>query len=202
MKKLQIVLGIIALSLFLVSAANSAMIVDLIGDKDGFGIGAESGSSFDWTAIGSGDGDGTDVWMYGDYSYTHTYDISELSEPISYATLEIFTGGQGWYGESSIHVDSTLVGTLSDGDTDDGGSGENIAWLDTFDLTPYASLIDGAETITIDTVLSGDGWSLDYSEFTLSDDGTAPVPEPSTILLMGVGLLGLVGFNRKRFSRN
>jgi PEP-CTERM motif-containing protein len=31
--------------------------------------------------------------------------------------------------------------------------------------------------------------------------GSEPVPEPSTILLMGAGLLGLVGYNRKRFSK-
>ena len=31
---------------------------------------------------------------------------------------------------------------------------------------------------------------------------TAPVPEPSTILLMGIGLLGLVGYSRKRSKKS
>ena len=32
-------------------------------------------------------------------------------------------------------------------------------------------------------------------------DASHPVPEPSTILLIGVGLLGLVGYSRKHFSK-
>lgn len=31
--------------------------------------------------------------------------------------------------------------------------------------------------------------------------GAAPVPEPSTVLLMGAGLIGLIGYSRKRFNK-
>ena len=57
-------------------------------------------------------------------------------------------------------------------------------------------------------------WDVDFR--TLSIDGSsyfiisrlmehgdeaAPVPEPSTILLVGTGLLGIIGFGRKRLNK-
>ena len=78
-------------------------------------------------------------------------------------------------------------GTWDIGDVDSGLYG--------YDVTA-SYLVDGTFTVTLGSV-----WGDFYIGQSNLDVTYAPVPEPSTILLMGIGLLGLVGYSRKRFNK-
>lgn len=69
----------------------------------------------------------------------------------------------------------------------------------TLDSTAMANANTAGEfVLTLDRVNSGDFIAFDY--FELSGD-IDPIPEPATMLLFGTGLVGLIGYNRKRFSK-
>ena len=58
-------------------------------------------------------------------------------------------------------------------------------------------------TYNIEHLRNGSGKDVAaLSHFEGFSTGGAPVPEPSTMLLLGTGLLGLAGFSRKKFRKN
>ncbi len=75
-----------------------------------------------------------------------------------------------------------------------------------FTITSLMTLSDSG---TVDATLTAGYGDFYFNGATLTAEGTDPgaspvpahTPEPGTLLLMGTGLLGLVGYGRKRFSK-
>lgn len=137
------------------------------------------------------------------YSHATPGDFEVPWDIVNSATLTI----SGYWiddNNDTVAVEGTTVGTLTPG-------GFNFLWWDvpsfsSFDIVPtFSSWSTGAD---FDVTLSANGSFLDgvlyvnSSTFELDyENQTAPVPEPSTMLLFGVGALGLLGYSRKRSSK-
>lgn len=66
--------------------------------------------------------------------------------------------------------------------------------------------IMGSNALIKDVYLAGigyvwDGCDRQDHEFAVAGLSTSPVPEPTTMLLLGAGLIGLAGFGRKKFKK-
>jgi hypothetical protein len=169
------------------------------GDADGFGIGVNSGESFDWSAIvrEADDDPSTDQWIYGSLNWVHSFDISGF-DTLTSASLDIMAGGLGFGGLGSLYIHDTFFVYLKDGD--DVGPGYNYAWEESFDLSPFLATLTGVDSFRVATYGEGDGWALDYSHLSVTGEaaGSCAAPEPATMLLMGTGLIGLAAGCRKK----
>jgi len=204
MKRFSI--GLCVLLLIGLALDAQATIISLVGDKDGFGLSGAPAVPADGTLWRDGLGGVffsdyrdpgdlanapfTDIWdAPGGFSYSHTYSLG--GQTATSVVLDIQIAGIHDINAGTIYnfyVDGTVVGTIPY------NSNQNAfqeVLLYSFNI-PVA-LINGLDAITVSGT-GGDGYSINFSELKIE---TSPVPEPTTLLLLGSGLVGLIGFRRK-----
>jgi hypothetical protein len=138
------------------------------------------------THIYFGDTWGVDVWTYNDVTNGKFYDLGNAAENYSMA---------GWLFSQTFGVtDANTLASI------------NAAIWSIFDPALVPQLTEQAKIYYANAQSWGSfNWSNVMYVLTPAEDFTsqefltrAPVPEPATMLLLGVGLVALAGFGRKK----
>jgi hypothetical protein len=202
MKKVLIVLAVVAFGIGL-AGISTAAVVDL---------GTYGGHSYELVVI-----DGGLTWTSAN---TAAGSLGGYLATITSAGEQAFIAGA----LNSIYTDSLTVhfwigGSQTGGDTATPGQGADYGWNwvtgETWSFTSWASgmpndSVGGSQ----DYLQIGSEWGWNWDDSTVTDGMIGyrnppvqygyvleKVPEPSTLILLGSGLLGLVGYGRKRMRK-
>ncbi len=111
------------------------------------------------------------------------------------STIKGFEASIGGTTSGVVNFYAYINGTLID-----------ISWAD--DMTHNGSSFSGAESLLMADIDTGDPFTLSMKavitqgtwSITTFDAQIAPVPEPATMILFGIGLIGIAGVTRKKLN--
>lgn len=147
-----------------------------------------SGNYFDFMLPGAGTFSTIDTQIYG-YYFLDSYMAGET----------IGVSDFGAHSSTFADWDSILVGGQTAGVWGSSHAGY-LGFRTEADLYGWIEYDFTRDSSTSTLSLLGGAYE-DVAGVGIIAGGAAPVPEPGTMLLMGTGLLGLVGYNRKRSSK-
>nr|WP_320014708.1 PEP-CTERM sorting domain-containing protein [uncultured Desulfobacter sp.] len=191
-----------------------------------FVVGSASAVSFTDTVIFSdgilAEGSLAKLILDSEYSYTHSTPIDFEAPPdeVVSATLTI----SGYFiddNNDTVTIEEIAVGTLNAG----GNYDSSWSWdtwsceivnddpsISAFDISGVFQTWEAGTLLDVTITANGnfpDGiielsssvFELEYENVTASSSAAAPAPEPATMVLFGLGLLGVAGMSKKKICR-
>ncbi len=166
-------------------------------DRDGDGYYTSGDLFIDVDGVDYGSKYGYDYVFDVDWS-NGTYTLFSLDGSSTFDLTTYKTDSNPWKvgsADSEIESGTFAMTTLSSAVADEEGLlGTTDHYLVSFDLSPILTALN---LTTMDFTAH---FTMECGNDNLMGHGTAPVPEPATIILMGAGLIGIAGFTRKKLN--